>query len=82
MKNFILLLVIVIGAVYAYHWYTEQHAPPPVEVQEATPTPPPRRATPTPRPALQTTGLQTHSLDRHGPGTPGASTNPLNAPHR
>lgn len=81
MKNFLLLLVIVIGAVYAYHWYSEQHAPPPVAVQEATPTPAPHRATPTPRNPLQTTGLQTHSLDRRGPATAAPYVNPLNAPH-
>ena len=81
MKTFLLLLVIVIGAAYAYHWYSEQHAPPP-PVEEATPTPAPRRATPTPqRNPLQTSGLQTHSLNSRGLGTPGSNANPLNAPH-
>ncbi|HEV7406667.1 MAG TPA: hypothetical protein VGO11_27195 [Chthoniobacteraceae bacterium] len=71
MKNFLLLVVIVILAVYLYRTYVHPGVPAPTEAaQEATPAPPPR-ATPTPpHKALETSGLQTHSLDRRGPGTP------------
>jgi hypothetical protein len=81
MKNFLLLLVIIIAAVYAYHWYTGQHAEAPAT--DATPAPEQRQATQTPqRKALETSGLQTHSLNRGGAATPDAKATPLNAPHR
>jgi hypothetical protein len=81
MRKLLLLIVFIIAAVYAYHWYSEKNAPAPVV---ATPAPVIRRATPTPkRHAIEPSSLQTRPLGGGGGTvTPGPKANPLNAPHR
>jgi hypothetical protein len=66
MKNFLLLVVIIIAAVYVYNRYAEQKAAEvaAAKAAEVTPAPVQRRTTFTPRPGpLSITGLQTHSLN-------------------